>query len=84
MTRVASADGVSVEALETGRRLLAMRCAGCHSLEPVANYTPREWKDNVRDMADRSGLNPEEEQQIVEYLSAARKSLDLELDPSSR
>lgn len=75
MVRVAAASGGSMETLAEGRRLLAARCTGCHALEPISNYTPDEWRANVRSMADRSGLTATEERQIASYLVAARESL---------
>ncbi len=75
MLKVAQSAGGSLEKLESGRRLLAMRCTTCHVLEPVGNYTVPEWSDIVEDMADRSGLESEEQQEIQAYLTAARKTL---------
>lgn len=75
MVRVAAARGDSMETLAVGRRLLAMRCTGCHALEPISNYTSAEWQANVRDMADRAGLNEQQVRQITSYLVAARESL---------
>lgn len=75
MVKVAQTSGDSLEKLERGRRLLAMRCTTCHALEPVGNYTVQEWSDIVEDMADRSGLKNDEQQEIRAYLAAARKTL---------
>lgn len=75
MTQVAVANGDSPEMLAEGRRLLAMRCTSCHALEPVPKYTSGEWRANVRRMANRAGLDPTEERQIVAYLVAARESM---------
>lgn len=75
MVRAAAANGDSVETLSAGRRLLAMRCTGCHGLEPVAAYTSVEWRANVRSMAGRAKLSGEEEREITAYLVAARESL---------
>ena len=75
MTKVAMSAGDSFEKLEKGRRLLATRCTTCHALEPVAKYTIQEWREIVCDMADRSGLKEEEQQEIQAYLNAARQAL---------
>ncbi len=75
MTRMGQASGDSFEKLVAGRRLLAMRCTTCHALEPVTKYTVQEWEGIVQDMADRSGLKNEEQQEIQAYLTAARKTL---------
>lgn len=68
----AAAIGLSIETLQHGRKLLASRCASCHSLEPIAKYSATEWVEIVRDMSERSGLSPEEEKKISDYLVAAR------------
>ena len=83
MTRVASEDGISATTLETGRRLLATRCTGCHGLEPISKYSPAEWRGHVREMADRSGLDHIEEEQIQADLVSARRTLDLDPGPPS-
>lgn len=66
--------GVSSEELKSGRKLLALRCTSCHSLEPIAKYTPDEWRENVRAMSARAGLSPAEERAVTAYLVAARKA----------
>lgn len=66
--------GVSSAELKSGRQLLAVRCTSCHSLEPIAKYTPDEWRANVRDMAARAGLSADEERAVTAYLVAARKA----------
>jgi len=75
MTRVATANGDTLETLATGRRLLAMRCTSCHALAPIPKYSPAEWRTNVFRMANRAGLNEAETKQIAAYLVAARESL---------
>lgn len=75
MAAHASKLGVTADTLEVGRRLMAMRCTTCHSLEPIANYTASKWADIVDDMADRSGLDAEQAQQVTAYLQAARAML---------
>lgn len=75
MTQAAAVRGNTEIEIAQGRRLLASRCISCHSLEPVVYYTPEEWRVNVRQMADRSGLNEEEERLIVAYLVAAREAM---------
>lgn len=75
MTKAAMANGDSIETLAAGRSLLATRCTSCHSLEPIAKYTPAQWKANVLRMEDRAGLREQETQKIIAYLVAARESL---------
>jgi mono/diheme cytochrome c family protein len=75
MAKAAAANGDSTETLAAGRRLLATRCVSCHSLEPIAKFTPAQWEANVLRMANRSGLSEAEAQKITAYLVAARESL---------
>ena len=71
----AAGGGVSTETLKEGRTLLANRCTSCHSLEPIAKFTPAEWKGIVHGMSERAGLSPEEEKKVADYLIAARSAL---------
>ena len=72
MAALGYASGISADSLEAGRRLMAMRCTSCHSLEPISEYTPEELGDIVHDMADRSGLDEQEEKLVANYLKTAR------------
>jgi len=74
MIRTAVADNGSAGILLAGRELLARRCTGCHVLEPVVRYTAEEWPLRVKAMAARARLTSVQEQQIVSYLVAARKT----------
>lgn len=67
--------GATLNELQNGRRLLAMRCTNCHSLEPISSRTPSEWREVVADMSERSGLTPKEIDEITNYLIAARESI---------
>jgi mono/diheme cytochrome c family protein len=58
--------------LEQGRDLFVGRCAACHQVYPVANYTVPEWQTIVEDMADRSKLTDQEERAIMAYIRGAR------------
>lgn len=73
-TAMARGAGVSTSDLVAGRQLLATRCTSCHSLEPIARYTPDEWRENVRAMSARAGLSTAEERAVTAYLVAARKA----------
>lgn len=74
MMKAAAANGNSPEVIASGRSLLATRCTSCHSLEPVAAYTPTQWRANVVRMSNRAGLRDDEAQKIIAYLVAARES----------
>ena len=75
MVRIGAIGGMSAATLAAGRELLATRCTVCHSLEPVAKYSPAQWQTNVQRMSGRTKLNEEETRQITAYLVAARESL---------
>jgi len=66
--------GATWAELDNGRRLLAMRCTNCHSLEPISSRTPSEWCQVVEDMSERSGLSPKETEEITHYLISVRES----------
>ena len=75
MARAGAVGGSSPADLEAGRVLLTRRCTSCHALEPIARYSVAEWKANVAEMAERSGLNGQEARQVAAYLCAARQSM---------
>ena len=75
MSAHASRQGVPASSLEVGRRVLATRCANCHSLEPIGKFSAEEWGEIVEDMSDRAGLNEEQKRQVTAYLQAARSVL---------
>ncbi len=61
-------------ALGTGRTLYAARCAACHTLPKAAAHSAEQWPALVAGMAKRSGLNPEQSQQVLAYILATRSS----------
>ena len=75
MIGVGQAHGISAESLVAGRRLLAMRCTNCHSLEPIEKFSAPQWIEIVQKMAKRSGVSDDQKRQITDYLTTARSSL---------
>lgn len=68
---LSASRGATVETLETGRRILTTRCAACHKVYAVADYTPAEWHGIVVDMAHRTKLTEQQETAVMAYLQAA-------------
>jgi len=60
--------GISAEIsmLSADQNVLRQKCTKCHSLKIPDNYTKQEWKYNVERMAQRSGLTPQEIQNIID------------------
>jgi ferredoxin-NADP reductase len=65
--------------LAVGRALVDQRCGRCHNLDRVYTtvQTPAEWRDTVTQMVayaagSANALQPGEDQQIIEYLSATQ------------
>lgn len=65
--------GITMGALEEGRRKYIDRCGGCHSLPLPSEYTETEWKRAVEEMQLRAKVKPEEKEMILTYLFVARK-----------
>jgi len=70
---------VTTVKMEVARALVDQRCNRCHSLDRIysAVETPDHWREIVPRMASYAAgstgaLQPEEEQQIIEYLSATQ------------
>lgn len=70
-----AAVGGNSEALTAGRRVLTVRCTACHSLEPIAKFSAKEWREIVDKMAERANLDAREREQVRSYLVTARESV---------
>jgi hypothetical protein len=75
MVQSAKKQGVSMEQLTTGRKLLVTRCIACHSLIPVSKYSAQRWPELVTSMSERAGLDDIQRAEVSAYLVAARQSL---------
>jgi mono/diheme cytochrome c family protein len=60
-------------ALNSGRQVYLQRCASCHSLEAVDDYTPAEWAELLPEMNRKSKLNVTQAEQLHQYLLSARE-----------
>jgi mono/diheme cytochrome c family protein len=71
----ASAGSVSVATLEEGRHIFTRQCTSCHTADPVAKFSPAEWKAIVVDMAERSEIDERQQAAVIAYILAARTSV---------
>lgn len=64
--------GVTKDTLEEGRRIYTTRCSECHDLEMLDSRSITGWKNEVRKMAGKAHLKGNQEELIMEYLTAAQ------------
>jgi mono/diheme cytochrome c family protein len=57
--------------LATGRALYTGRCAKCHAVEPIHDYSASDWARIIPDMAERTKLTPAETAALTAYVKAA-------------
>ncbi len=60
--------------LAEGRALYVGRCAKCHAVEPVADYTATEWATIMPDMAERTKLTPQGTAAVTAYVASVLQS----------
>lgn len=60
--------------LAEGRALYVGRCAKCHAVEPVSDYSAAEWATIMPDMADRTKLTPRETAAVTAYVASVLQS----------
>src|SRR5690242_17871679 len=55
-----------------GREIYVTKCAKCHKVEPVRNYSRAKWEQDILpDMADESKLSSAETAAVRAYVMAA-------------
>lgn len=62
-----------VAVLSCGRQVYLQRCASCHSLEAVDDYTAAEWDKLLPAMNRKSKLDSAQADQLRQYLLSARE-----------
>src|SRR4051812_39768727 len=68
---VATLSG-SPAVLSHGREIYVTKCAKCHKVEPVRNYSRAKWEQEILpDMADESKLSAAETAAVRAYVLAA-------------
>lgn len=60
--------------LAEGRALYVGRCAKCHAVEPVLDYSAAEWATIMPDMAERTKLTPRETAAVTAYVASVLQS----------
>jgi hypothetical protein len=65
---------VAKERLEEGRTLYVTRCAECHDLEMLDSRSISGWKSMVSKMAGKAHLKSNQEELILQYLTAAKEA----------
>ena len=71
----AAKSSVAKDKLEEGRTLYVTRCAECHDLEMLDSRSVSGWKSMVSKMAGKAHLKGNQEQLIMEYLTAAKEAV---------
>lgn len=71
-TRISKED---LREMQKGRVVYITKCSNCHSLVLPEKYSPREWKVLVKRMSPKSHLTPQEEEEILKYVTKNDSSL---------
>jgi len=71
-----TANGMASAKLALGRELYITKCAKCHSVEPVKDYSATEWSKIMPEMAEKSKLNAAETEAVTDYVAAALRLAD--------
>lgn len=71
---VLAAAGHVTSTLAAGRALYTGRCAKCHAVEPIRDYSAAAWSRIIPDMAERTNLTPPETAALTAYVEAALKT----------
>jgi len=59
--------------ISQGKTVFEAKCARCHGLKNVSNYTQQRWDGILRTMAPRARLTETETQQVAAYVKANAK-----------
>ena len=69
----AARAGTTVAELDHGRKLLLGHCGSCHQPPSPTERVAAEWPREVDEMAERSGLSPEQAARVTRYLTTFAK-----------
>jgi cytochrome c5 len=64
---------VTEQGLMAGREAFTGRCASCHALPLPSAHSAEEWPGLVKRMAGMAKLDATQEQQVLDYVLAARE-----------
>ncbi len=65
--------GATAESLDAGRTLFLDRCNGCHGYPDLNPISANRWPGIMTDMGHKSHLTPEQTQQVLHFILAARE-----------
>ena len=69
VARVHKADDA---ALQRGRRIYLTKCATCHNVEPIGDYSAEEWLALLPEMVEETRLNASEAADLEAYILTTR------------
>lgn len=70
-----SASASAYDHLNSGREIYIGKCAKCHSVEPIRNYSMADWNDDILpSMVKKTKLNSAEEASLTAYVHAVLRS----------
>jgi hypothetical protein len=62
-----------IDPMVSGKSLYVTKCAKCHDLPKVEDFTAQKWTGIVDWMAPKARLNKEEKAMVLEYVYAMAK-----------
>jgi cytochrome c5 len=70
----AERGNIELAELQSGRKLLLRKCAGCHKTPMPNDHTPAEWPKMIAEMAGRAKLDAMQTRLIEKYLVVMSES----------
>lgn len=71
---MAKASGTSLETLQHGHVTYMLKCGECHAYMLPKDLFEDEWEDAVPEMIKHAGLQSADEQAVLAYVLAVKKS----------
>ncbi|MBI3235683.1 MAG: hypothetical protein HYZ42_16875 [Bacteroidetes bacterium] len=63
----------TVASLAEGQTIYTTKCNKCHGLYPIVGRSEESWKHEIKSMAPKARLTPEETELLSQYLLSARQ-----------
>lgn len=76
LVEYADPEDPSMEALVHGRQIFIGKCADCHTVLPVADYSIDRWRQILPRMGRMTRLTPEEQRDLEAYVYTAHAYLE--------
>ena len=73
MERATKMKSAALADLDPGEKLFYERCTLCHVPREPGDYTQKQWQGITQSMFPRSGLRPDEQQLVAEFLNKNAK-----------